>query len=186
MRWCHYPAYFSGVVVRSTHNNLLEPIQWEMQIDGAIIAIILQQIDSMLHDDGGDQAVNRVSDRYTLASQFPIDRGPQFEGRAIVGKIKQIGETLPRFTILPLLPNSLQDFRYDETAAAKVVAILYALLQSCGRIVLPAAQEIDPNGRINQDVHAARFRRIAARSPSQCTLPFRASRPCCLSLRTSS
>src|ERR1022692_2844101 len=92
---------------------------------------------------------------------------PQLKRGSIVGQVKQFREALSSFGILLFLPNSLQDFSHNEAAAIKVVAIPNAFLQFCRDLVFPAAEKIDPDCRVYQDVHATRLRRIAAKSPSQ-------------------
>jgi len=151
-----------------------------------VIAIILQEYDSVLNDDGCDQAVDGISNRAPFPPEFPINGGGQLESGAVIFKVNQPFKQPFDGCKFLFVPDSLQYFGQDKPAAADILPLPDALFQGGDFFRIHAAEKIDPDRRIDEQFHAVRVRRMDARLPFQVILPFSPRRPICFSLRTSS
>jgi hypothetical protein len=108
-----------------------------------IIAVVLQKGNAMLHDNSGNQAVNRISDRDALAPQFAVNRRSQLEGRPVIFQVNQRLKTPFGGDKFLFLADALQNFGQNKTTAAKVIAIPDALFQFFRLPGYPTVKEIN-------------------------------------------
>src|SRR5271156_2890769 len=103
-----------------------------MPVNEFVIAVVLQKIHVVLDDNGGNQAIHRIANCYSLPPQLTIDRRTKFESGAVFFQIGQVFKLLPGGDQLFSVTNALQNFKKDKTAVANVVIILEALFKFCG------------------------------------------------------
>src|SRR5208337_901423 len=171
---------------RPTRARLSKPVQRIMLINEFVIAVVFQKICALLQDDGGNQAIHGIPNRYPFAPQFAVDRRAQFKRRPVVFKINQIFKLSFDGDKLLFVANALQYLGQHKTAAANVIAVPDTLLQLSGLVGFSSSKKINPDGRINEQSHGIRLWRMASRFPCQRTLPLSDNEPVCFSRRTNS
>ena len=116
-----------------------------MLVNETIIAIVFKKVNTVLDDDGGNQAVNRISNRDALAPEFAINGRAKLEGCPVIFQINQILKTPFGGNMLRFIPNALQNFGENKAATANIVPVLNALFELSGLFGLPSVKEINPD-----------------------------------------
>ena len=99
----------------------------------------------MLDDDGGNQAVNGISDRDALAPEFAVNGRAKLEGCPVIFQINQVLKMPSGGNMLRFISNALQHFGENKAAATNIVPVLNALFELSGLFGLPSMEEINPD-----------------------------------------
>jgi hypothetical protein len=94
-----------------------------MPVNELVIAVVLQEVNAMLEDNGGNQAVHGIPDGVAFAPQSAVNGGAQFKRAPGRFQIKEVVKLLFGGEVLLLVANALQDFGENKAADAEIVAI---------------------------------------------------------------
>jgi hypothetical protein len=116
-----------------------------MPVNELVIAVVFQEVDAMLEDNGGDQAVHGISDGVAFAPQLAVNGGSQFKRVAVGFQINEVVKMFLYGKVLLFVANALQDFGENKSAEADIVAISDAFRELLRLEGFLPAKEINPD-----------------------------------------